>query len=135
VKTVENTLAQEFQETVDEYLIRHRSIIDVLSKISESGSRVNRAVAKSVTSCGCIQIHATKQEIPSEISSLTSIREAMKDHVEGKLCEQCTEVLEDEIGRTLFYLAALCNTLGLDFDEILEKEQDRITCLGIFNVL
>ncbi|HHY69910.1 MAG TPA: DUF1573 domain-containing protein [Bacillota bacterium] len=132
---MEDPQVQKFQETVDEYLIRHKSIVDVLSKISESSGRVNRAVAKAVTSCGCIRINATKQEIPVEIGSLASIRDVMKTHVEGKLCDQCTEILEDEIGRTLFYLAALCNTLGLDFDEILKKEQDRITCLGIFNVM
>ena len=42
---MEDPQVQKFQETVDEYLIRHKSIVDVLSKISESSGRANRAVA------------------------------------------------------------------------------------------
>lgn len=126
-------LCDGFQEAVDEYLIRHKSILDVLSKLGESSCRINRAVAKSVTSCGCIRIDATKQSIPPDVGSLDSIRDYMKNHVEGHLCEYCTEVLEDEIGRTLFYLAALCNVLDLDLSSILQKEQERLTCLGVFN--
>lgn len=126
-------LCDGFQEAVNEYLIRHKSILDVLSKLSESSGRVNRAVAKAVTSCGCIRIDATKQSIPPDIGSLASIRNYMRDHVEGELCEYCSEILEDEIGRTLFYLAALCNVLDLNLYDILRKEQERVTCLGIFN--
>ncbi len=126
-------LCDGFQEAVNEYLIRHKSILDVLSKLSESSGRVNRAVAKAVTSCGCIRIDATKQSIPPDIGSLASIRNYMRDHVEGELCEYCSEILEDEIGRTLFYLAALCNVLELNLYDILRKEQERVTCLGIFN--
>jgi hypothetical protein len=130
---VDDLLCDRFQEAVDKYLIRHKSIIDVLSKLNESTSRVNRAVAKAVTSCGCIQINAAKQTIPADIDTLTSISEYMKNHVEGELCEYCAEILEDEIGRTLFYLAALCNVLDLNLLNILSKEQERVTCLGIFN--
>jgi len=130
---VNDLLCDGFQEAVNEYLIRHKSILDVLSKLSESSGRVNRAVAKAVTSCGCIRIDAAKQSIPADIGSLASIRDYMRDHVEGELCEYCTEILEDEIGRTLFYLAALCNVLDLNLYNILLKEQERVTCLGIFN--
>ena len=130
---MKDLLCDGFQEAVDEYLIRHRSILDVLSKLGESSGRVNRAVAKAVTSCGCIQIDATKQSIPPDIGSLASIKDHMKDHVEGHLCEHCGEILEDEIGRNLFYLAALCNILDLNLYVILLKEQERVTCLGIFN--
>ena len=126
-------LCDGFQEAVDEYLIRHKSILDVLSKLGESSCRINRAVAKAVTSCGCIRIDATKQSIPPDAGSLESIRDYMKSHVEGHLCEYCSEVLEDEIGRTLFYLTALCNVLDLDPSSILQKEQERLTCLGVFN--
>ncbi|HHT27849.1 MAG TPA: DUF1573 domain-containing protein, partial [Firmicutes bacterium] len=38
-----------FQEAVNEYLVRHRSILDILSKLQESVARTNRAVAKAVT--------------------------------------------------------------------------------------
>jgi len=130
---VHDPLCEGFQEAVNAFLIRHRSILDVLSKLGESSSRVNRAVAKAVTSCGCIKINATKQSIPPDIGSLASVKDYMKNHVEGKLCEYCTEILEDEIGRTLFYLTALCNVLGLSLSDIMKKEEERVTCLGIFN--
>ncbi len=122
-----------FQETVDNYLIRHRSILDVLSKLTEYSSRVNRAVSKAVTSCGCVKIEAEKQSVPADIESLESFKKYMNTHMQGTLCEHCKEVVEDEVGRTLFYLAALCNILGLSLFEILVKEEERTACLGIFN--
>ena len=130
---MKDLLCDGFQETVDDYLVRHRSILDVMSKLTESSSRVNRAVCKAVTNCGCIGIEAVKQTIPPEIDSLESLKEHMSTHVKGKLCDHCTEILEDEIGRNLFYLAALCNLMNLNLYDILLKEQDRVACLGIFN--
>jgi hypothetical protein len=57
----------------------------------------------------------------------------MSTHVKGKLCEHCTEVLEDEIGRNLFYVAALCSILNLNLHDILVKEKERVACLGMYN--
>jgi hypothetical protein len=130
---VKDLLCDGFQETVDDYLVRHRSILDVMSKLTESASRVNRAVSKAVTNCGCIGIEAEKQKIPPELDSLESLKEHMSTHLKGKLCDHCTEILEDEIGRNLFYLAALCNLMNLNLYDILLKEQDRVACLGMFN--
>ena len=130
---MKDLLCDGFQETVNEYLVRHKSILDVMSKLTESAGRVNRAVAKAVTNCGCIEIEAVKQRIPPELDSLESLKEHMSTHLKGKLCEHCTEILEDEIGRTLFYIAALCNLLDLNLYDILIKEQERIACLGMFN--
>ena len=56
----------DFQTAVEEYLIRHRSILDVLTKHQEATARVNRAVAKAVTECGCISITAERQRIPAD---------------------------------------------------------------------
>ena len=44
----------DFQNQVEEVLIRHKSILDIITKLDEYTSRINRAVVKSVTSCGCI---------------------------------------------------------------------------------
>jgi hypothetical protein len=66
-----------FQDTVDEYLIRHRSILDVQSKLSEAAARINRAIAKSVTTCGCITIQAGRQRFPAELS-ISEVRHLMK---------------------------------------------------------
>ncbi|MGQ0548332.1 MAG: DUF1573 domain-containing protein [Armatimonadota bacterium] len=122
-----------FQDTVTEYLIRHRSILDVQSKLMEATARINRAIAKSVTNCGCIGISAGRQRFPAELS-LTEVRDVMQSHLTGDLCERCQEVLETEIGSALFYLAAASSLLGLELDGILRKEHGRVATLGIFHL-
>ncbi len=123
----------EFQETVSEYLIRHRSVLDVMSKLQEAGARVNRAVAKSVTSCGCLEVSAQKQTFP-ENATLADLKRMINSHISGELCPECREALETELGQTLFYIAALCAITGLDLDEIMMKEHDRLRMLGLFNL-
>jgi hypothetical protein len=123
----------EFQEMVSEYLIRHRSVLDVMSKFQEAAARANRAVAKSVTCCGCLEISAQKQKFP-ENASLTDLKRMIDSHVTGELCPDCREALETELGQTLFYVAALCAITDLDFSEIMVKEHDRLRMLGLFNL-
>lgn len=124
---------EEFQNTVTNCLVRHKSIIDVLAKIDETSARVNRAISKSVTSCGCIQINAKKQQIPADIS-LCELASYMETHLDGKLCENCREVIEQEIGNHLFYIVALCNLLDLSLKEILYEENEKLSTLGIYNL-
>ncbi len=62
---MKDVIFDDFQNSVNESLLRHKSILDILSKYSESQARVNRAVTKAVTSCGCIKINADKQILPS----------------------------------------------------------------------
>ena len=54
-------ICKDFQESVSELLIRHKSILDIMTKLEEAQSRVNRAVAKAVTNCGCIKVNGRKQ--------------------------------------------------------------------------
>ncbi|MCL6552023.1 MAG: DUF1573 domain-containing protein [Firmicutes bacterium] len=122
-----------FQHTVSEYLIRHRSILDVQSKLTESVARVNRAIAKCVTTCGCISIKASRQRFPAEMS-LAEVKSVVQTHVDGALCERCREIVETEIGTTLFYLAATASLLDLDLDAILRKEHERVATLGVFHL-
>ena len=122
-----------FQDQVEAHLIRHRSILDVLSKLQESAARVNRSVVKAVTSCGCITIDASKQEFPSDVG-LTELKAFLASHLTGSLCDRCREAIETEIGSALFYSAGLCSLLDLKLDEILEKQHSRIKSLGIFNL-
>jgi hypothetical protein len=123
----------EFQDTVADCLIRHKSILDVLSKLHETSARVNRAISKSVTSCGCIQINAKKQQVPSEIR-LYELVSYMDTHTKGQLCDNCREIVELEIGNLLFYLAALCNILGLNLEDIMSAENEKLATLGIYNL-
>jgi len=124
-----------FQKSVDQFLIQHRSILDLMTKYQESNARVNRAIAKAVTQCGCIKIKAKKQIIPSN-TKLTEIYKFMDTHIEGSLCDSCREIIETELelGSSLFYATAICNILNLDFDEIIKKEEERISTLGIYNL-
>jgi len=122
-----------FQESVSEYLIRHKSMLDVVSKLQESSARVNRAVVKAITSCGCIEVNAGKQELPNDIT-YWEMKEHMETHIDGSMCEHCCEVLEAEIGRNLFYIAALCDLFSLSFDEVIDEERKRVAALGVFNL-
>jgi len=129
---MKDLLCDGFQETVDELLVRHRSILDVVSKLQESDARITRAVAKAVTSCGCVRIEADKQRVPSEVN-FRDLRSYMSTHLSGKLCEHCQEILDTEIGNHLFYLAGLCNLLDLNLYDVLIKEQNRLLTLGAFH--
>jgi hypothetical protein len=126
-----DTMCQEFQEVIGRYLGRHRSVLDVMSKLQEATSRTNRAVAKAVTTCGCIRVTAEKQSLPPDADYRDMSRFA-RTHIEGQLCETCRETLESEIGIQLLYLGGLCEILGLALGEVLESERDRLAALGPF---
>ncbi|MDR7871435.1 MAG: DUF1573 domain-containing protein [Tissierellaceae bacterium] len=122
----------KFKEQVSSSLIRHKSILDIMTKMDEYNARVNRALAKSVTTCGCISIHAEKQNFDGEIFG--DLSKQVKSHLHGHLCENCKDVVEEEIGNYLFYLTSLCNTLDLNLHDILMKEYERNKLLGIYSL-
>ncbi len=130
---VNDIITDEFQYTVSELLVRNKSLLDSLTKYQDSNARVNRAIVKSVTQCGCIKINADKQIFPED-GDFEKIRDSMSTHVTGKLCESCTDAIEKEIGRNLFYLASISNTLDLNMYDILIKELDRVKMLGKYNL-
>ncbi|HMM23144.1 MAG TPA: DUF1573 domain-containing protein [Selenomonadales bacterium] len=123
----------DFQAAVDDYLIRHRSIIDVLTKYQEATARVNRAFAKAVTGCGCVEIKAGRQQIPAE-TSFSDLKQFMSTHVSGEPCEHCKEVLVTELGHSLFYMAALCNLSGLKFHDVMRQECQNVKTLGVYHL-
>ncbi|HWR38761.1 MAG TPA: DUF1573 domain-containing protein [Patescibacteria group bacterium] len=123
----------DFQSAVDEYLIRHRSVIDVLTKYQEATARVNRAIAKSVTECGCVQIAASRQQIPPE-TSYSDLKQHMSSHLSGAPCEHCREIISKELGHSLFYLAALCNLTGVKLHDVMSNEYTDIKTLGAFHL-
>lgn len=126
-------VCDNFQNKVSNVLIRHKSVLDIITKLEESNAKVNRAVVKSATSCGCISINASRQDYSKD--SLIEIKDSLKSHVEGNLCENCKEKIEEEIGKHMFYIASLCNTFDLNLEEIVLKEIDTIKTLGIYNLL
>jgi hypothetical protein len=122
-----------FQETVSSLLIRHRSILDVLSKFQETNARVNRSIVKAVTSCGCLRIKADKQAFPEDLL-FCDISKYMDDHLEGELCESCREIIESELGRNLFYFTALCDLFGFSLCDIMVAEREKLAALGRFTL-
>ncbi|MCL6458890.1 MAG: DUF1573 domain-containing protein [Gorillibacterium sp.] len=124
---------KEFQDQVSDLLLRHRSVLDVLSKFTQSNAAVQRSVAKAITECGCIQVHAGKQHYSTEMT-INDAKKLLETHMAGELCENCVEVVASEIGKNLFYTASLCNLLGVDLQKVLEDESKRCTTLGFFNM-
>lgn len=131
---MKDIIIDDFQNAVAESLLRHKSILDIMTKLGESQARINRAIAKSVTSCGCIKIEAEKQKLPDDCS-LDDAAKILSYQVDGKLCDNCRDVLEDEIASELYYLAALCDALDLNLFDILLKEYKNLSTLGKFSML
>lgn len=133
---MKDVIFDDFQNSVDNSLLRHKSILDIMTKLEESQGRINRAVAKSVTNCGCIEVNAKRQQLPDENEDIDmqSLKDCLKSHISGKICDNCRGVIENEIGNNLFYLTALCNILDLNLYDILLKEYDKIDTLGKYNL-
>ena len=126
------SLVDQLQDQVQETLVRHKSILDVMTKLDEYNSRINRAIAKSVTSCGCIEINAQKQDF-SQMSLSDALKQA-DSHVVGNICPGCKEVLEQEIGAYIYFLASLANSLDFRLENTIEKELDRTKALGVYGM-
>lgn len=124
---------EDFQNVVNDLLVRNRSILDIVSKIQTSSGRVNRSVIKAVTQCGCIEIDGKKQPFPDE-ASIEELSKLLSTQVNGKLCENCRATVEKEIGGALFYLAALCNTLGISLYDVILKEKEALSTLGSYSL-
>ncbi|EHQ87436.1 hypothetical protein [Desulfosporosinus youngiae] len=126
-------LTDQFQDTVKSLLIRHQSILDILSKGQETSARVNRAVVKSVTSCGCHAVNAHKKPIPPD-SSVADLKELLDSQLEGYVCDNCRDIIEAELGKQLFYIAALSNALDISLSDVLHQELTKLQTLTIFNL-
>ncbi|SHN53024.1 DUF1573 domain-containing protein [Desulfitobacterium chlororespirans] len=126
-------LTDRYQILVESLLIRHQSVLDILTKGQEASARVNRAVVKTVTDCGCLSIDARKKPIPEE-ASFSDLKSLLDSQLDGELCESCKDIIETELGKQLFYIAALANTLGISLDDVIQKEETRLATLTIFNL-
>ena len=122
-----------FQDQVADLLLRHRSLLDVLSKCGQSNASVNRAVTKAITECGCLELHAKRQPYKEEMD-IAEAKHSLESHVQGHLCENCKDVVRAELGKQLFYMSALCNQLDIDLEDVLKQESSKCSTLGIFNM-
>ena len=131
---MKDLICDEFQNVVGDLLIRHHSILDILSKLSEANCRVNRAVVKSVTDCGCMSVEATKLQIPDNVNSIEELRQHMDNHLRGVMCNNCEDVIISELGKLLFYSAALCNTLITNLYYIFITEYKKASAIAVYNM-
>ncbi|AET65936.1 hypothetical protein Desor_0218 [Desulfosporosinus orientis DSM 765] len=126
-------LTDQFQDTVKSLLIRHQSILDIISKGQETSARVNRAVVKSVTSCGCHAVNARKKVIPPD-ASLADLKDLLDSQLEGLICDNCQDIIAAELGKQLFYIAALANALDISLSDVMNQELKKLQTLTIFNL-
>lgn len=123
-----------FQECVSNAQFRNKSILDIVTKLSEQTALLNRAISKSVTHCGCVKINAKKQYINNQ-KSLEENRISLNSHLEGDLCPKCKEKVEEEMGDLMFYLASLCETLNIDLIDVVEHKTDFLKTFGKYSLL
>ena len=126
-------LIGEFQANVEHLLIRHKSVLDTMTKITESASRLNRAVTKAATTCGCIEIQSKKTNIDDDVE-FDSLAQLASTGLDGHLCNACRNTIERELGSLMFYSAGLCNTLGISLYDTILKEENRLQTLGKFSL-
>jgi len=130
---MEKNTIENFQNAVANLPTRHKSILDILTKLQDSGSRVNRAVVKSATNCGCTSIIAGRQDYPEELT-FEEMDKHLDDHIDGTLCMNCRNALIAELGNNMFYLIKLANTFNIELDDVLLKEVDTLSVLGKFSL-
>ena len=136
MKGVENMSCNcsEFQQATSDVQLFNKSILDIVTKLDEQTSLLNRAVFKSATHCGCIEIHATKQ-IYSPHKSLEENQKELDTHIEGELCPKCREKIIQEMGELLFYIASMCEALDISLEEVLTEKFKHLKTLGLYNLL
>lgn len=123
-----------FQDCVSNAQFRNKSILDIVTKLSEQTALLNRAVSKSVTHCGCVKINAKKQYINNQ-KSIEENKISLNNHLDGYLCPRCREKIEEEIGDLMFYLASLCETLDISLDDVIEQKTDFLKTFGKYSLL
>lgn len=132
---MKDVIFDDYQNAVSENLLRHKSLLDIMTKLQESEARINRALAKSITNCGCIELNAEKQPLPQDQNGdIEDFKTYFNTHLLGNMCDNCREILERELGNNLFYLTSLCNLLDLNLYDILLKEYNRINTLGKYTM-
>ena len=120
-----STPAEDFQEKVRTLLVRNSNVLDILTKCQISGSKICRSTVRSATGCGCIQINGEKNKSPLENPG---------SGISGTLCPECLGVIQNEIGENLFYIASLCNALGLSMSQIMQREIKNVETLGKYSL-
>jgi len=123
-----------FQDCVSNAQFRNKSILDIVTKLSEQTALLNRAVSKSVTHCGCLKNNTKKQYINNQ-KSIEENKISLDNHLDGCLCPRCKDKIEEEMGDLMFYLASLCETLDINLDDVIEQKTDFLKTFGKYSLL
>ena len=121
----------DFQTQVSALIIRNKNVLDILTKCQNSCSKICRSTIKSATGCGCLKIYGEKNiDMFSEKADFSG----KNSGIDGHICPECKGIIENEIGEMLFYIAGLCNALGLSMKEIMKKEIKNVEVLGKYSL-
>lgn len=129
---IESTELEQFQNFIDDLMLRNKSILDQMTKLQDASARLNRSLSKSATMCGCMKLDICKQQY--DLSASDDFNTLLSTHVESYPCPNCNDNIEKEMGRVLFYLGALANTLGISLSSVLENEKIRTSMLGQYSL-
>lgn len=124
---MDSFILEEFQYLTEEQLKRNSSLLDLMTKNEVTGGKVNRALSKAITHCGCIRLSAGRHG-----RGETTLKE--RAQITGNLCDTCREELERMIGEHLFYLTGILNPLNLSLYDIVLTELKRQKMLGKYNL-
>jgi len=80
-----------------------------------------------------LAIDAHKKSLPED-AAFSDLKDLLDSQTKGELCDNCRDILETELGKQLFYIAALANTLDLNLKDVIEKEEKKLSTLTIFNL-
>jgi len=130
---VKETDLATLQHLVSQFLIRHRSILDVQSKLNEATARISRALAYAVVTCGCVQIHAERQCFPATLGWETAVAFSPPTW-RGNRASAVGSIWRARSAAPSSTWPPLCHISGLNLDAILRKERDRVSALGVYHL-
>lgn len=123
--------SEDFQKKVSNLIVRNQNILDILTKCQNSCGKICRSTVKTATGCGCLKIVGEKS---LSVFSDEDFAGKTNSGTKGNLCPECRDIIENEIGEMLFYIAGLCNALGLSIKDIMKKEIKNVEVLGKYSL-
>lgn len=118
--------SEDFQNKVSHLIVRNQNILDILTKCQNSCGKICRSTVKTATGCGCLKIIGE--------NSFPIIPNKKNSGIEGDLCPECKSIIENEVGEMLFYIAGLCNALGISMKNVMKKEIKNVEVLGKYSL-
>lgn len=125
---------EELQLKADKYLVINPEILQILTQLDQSSIKLHQAILQSSTNCGCTHLSTSKIATPSEASWQELKAIATGDEV-SEICPECLANIKKKLGSMLFYLASLCNALGLDLNDAIDLENKQLDILGYFMLM